>query len=130
MKRENKMLQLRAAYRENIHHLESMLNVNDQDISGEIGEVDIQEYLYYHRIREALNHCRVAYDFLGLRRGEAVPKEWLIDLSSINREIFLRYMNNKEGFTEISCQLGIDRLSVKKAFKHSLIQVMKNAGRE
>lgn len=124
------MLKLRANYKENIRALQSALPNSDEELLGPIHEKEINQYLHRQEIQNGLTNLRTAYEFIGLRRGEQIPLNWLEDLTEIERQIFIRYYEKKQGYTEIAQKLQLDPENIKKCFRSSLQRVMKKAGRE
>ncbi|MFD1363073.1 sigma factor-like helix-turn-helix DNA-binding protein [Lentibacillus salinarum] len=126
----SKSLQLRANYKARIHELETMLPDGADSLNGEVGNEDIMNYLHRRRVQDGLTNLRTACDFLGIRRGEAVPRQWLEELTDTEQQVFLDYFENRKGYTEIGSLMGLEQMEVKKIFKSSLQQVMKQAGRD
>lgn len=124
------MLRLRANYKESIHQFKSILPEDTTDINGTARDQDIVDYLHRRRVQHGLNDLVIAYDFLGFRRGETIPNGWLKGMNETGRSIFLKHYVDKQGYTVIASQMGLDREMVAKIFKSSLQQVMKNAGGE
>ncbi|WP_382401489.1 hypothetical protein [Lentibacillus salinarum] len=126
----SKSLQLRANYKAHIHELETILPNGTDSLSGDVEDKDIINYLHKRRVQYRLTNLRTAYNFLGIRRGEKIPREWLEGLTEKEQQIFLEYFENRRGYTEIASLMELEQKEIKKIVRSSLQQVMKQAGRE
>lgn len=123
-------LQLRAFYERNMHELSSRLEEEETDLSGEIQQGDILNYLFTREIKEDLHRLHMAYEKLGIRLGEGIPTAWLEGLSQMEKHILLMRFKGKRRYSEIADQVSLPVDVVRHTFNHSLREVIKKAGGE
>jgi len=123
-----KWLEIRAEYQTTIFDLKKMIAPHQitSDLSNPFVSLDhTKEFLRNQRIRSYLNNCREAHKTLGLRKGEKVEEYWLERLTKTEREVFIRFYEQKLDATEIAKELGIKTNQVKAFFNSSMKKVLK-----
>ncbi|MDP4086572.1 MAG: sigma factor-like helix-turn-helix DNA-binding protein [Bacillota bacterium] len=123
-----KWLELQAEYQETISDLEKMLVPTQMtsDLSNPF--IDVQQtkqFLYNQRIRSYLNTCREANKMIGLRKGEKIETKWLERLDEKEREVFIKFYEQKKSISEIAKEIGLKENKVRDYFNRSMKKVLK-----